>query len=178
MIPCFSQCYQTVHCVHIYILIMEIMCWHAQRICGCNLQSDDVYTCIKELKEREIEKQKVTKENSTGISLTHQYGCQVLRWQHLALARAHQCEGRSHPFCISPLSCLINWVTKMPVECIMQDPHHQHTQSFLNSLVFFFESLTLLSPSLSLASSGCVPSAYLHILDIHDRHGNRKKDKI
>lgn len=103
-------------------------------------------------------------------------GAQVV--QRLALARAHQCEGRSHPFCISPLSLLINWVTKMPVECIMQDPHHQHTQSFLNSFLFFFEALSLLlSPSLSLASSGCVPPAYLHILDIHDRHGRREKKK-
>lgn len=76
-------------------------------------------------------------------------GAQVV--QRLALARAHQCEGRSHSFCISPLSLLINWVTKMPVECIMQDPHHQHTQSFLNSFLFFLWGC--LSPSLSLAVS-------------------------
>lgn len=100
-------------------------------------------------------------------------GAQVVH--RLALAPAHQCEGRSHPFCISPLSHLINWVTKMPMECIMQDPHHQHTQSFLNSFLFSLRLSLLLSPSLSLASSGCVPPAHLHILDIHDRHGRREK---
>lgn len=36
-----------------------------------------------------------------------------------APARPHQREGRSHPFCISPLLCLINWVPNTPVEYVM-----------------------------------------------------------
>lgn len=42
-----------------------------------------------------------------------------------APARPHQREGRSHPFCISPLLCLINWVPNTPVEYIMCPPHLQ-----------------------------------------------------
>lgn len=43
-----------------------------------------------------------------------------------APARPHQREGRSHPFCISPLLCLINWVPNTPAEYIMCPPHTPH----------------------------------------------------
>lgn len=129
--------------------------------------------CMKDLNRESTKWEQCVHQFLSSIWLP---GAQVVH--RLALAPAHQCEGRSHPFCISPLSHLINWVTKMPMECIMQDPRHQHTQSFLNSFLFFFEAL---SPSLSLAVSCilrmCTSSLFAYAWYSWQARQERKKIK-
>lgn len=73
-----------------------------------------------------------------------------------APARPHQREGRSHPFCISPLLCLINWVPNTPVEYVMF-PSQQRSPPYLNTP----PSSTPLPPPTLFLPSTCLPTSLL-----------------